>query len=95
MFKYKNNSMSVVLIIANLIVVFIYLNCTHTTENQDFYNIIIFFMSLTLLLAGHVFTYRGIQYRLNRRIFYISLIITVLLVAFLLFMLGLGSGFQH
>lgn len=93
--KQKNSSLSIKLILVNLILLLVFFNCTYTTENQTIFNVIIFFISLTFLLGGYTFSYRGKNHKSSRRLFYISLLISAILTYFLFYMLALGKAYQH
>lgn len=50
---------------------------------------------ITLLIGGYAFTYKGKEHRSSRRLFYILFVISVVILAGLELLSGMGQAYTH
>lgn len=91
----RQSSISVQLIVGIIILVILFLNVTHNTEDEKLFQVPVISGIVTLLLGFYVFIYRGKGHVAGKVLFIISLIITAILIGGLIFIIGLGQAFQH
>jgi len=91
----RQSSISVQLIVGIIILVILFLNVTHSTEDEKLFQVPVISGIVTILLGAYVFMYRGKGHIAGKVLFIISLIITGVLIAGLIFIIGLGQAFQH
>jgi hypothetical protein len=86
---------SIILIAAITIMVPVYFGCT-AADNRDEMNMLLYTgPTLTVLLIGYMFTYRGKEHLLSRIIFGISLVVSLVVYFICAAMMGLAQAFSH
>ncbi|MEE1943982.1 hypothetical protein VRU48_02605 [Pedobacter sp. KR3-3] len=93
--KQKNSNASILFIILNLILLAIFLNIGHATEDESMINLVCLAGGLVVLLAGYAFSYHGKPYRLGKWLFAIALLIGLGMLGLLLYAAALGKAFSH
>lgn len=94
---YQNNQsgLSIILITAIVLVGFIYLNCTYTSENEMLFQAVLICPAGAILTGIYTFTYRGKKYRASRILFYVLSVLSIAGILMLWYLLALGQAFQH
>ena len=91
----KQNSISVLLILANILLGFIFLFCTPRHENDFFLGLLAVGVFSLLLQSVFVFTYKGKAPVASKIILVAILIIVLLYALFIGYAFALGKAFQH
>ncbi len=92
----KNSTLSIVLIVVNILLSLI-LSTTFTKNNELDQQMILFQIaaSTTILLGAYALTYRGKAHRWAIWLFVIALIISVAYIALLWYATGLAAAFKN
>ena len=86
---------SVWLIIAIVIAVVVFMNCTYATEDERFFGMVLICPVVMVLMGGYIFTYRGKGHLTSRIVFFVFLALSILSVWALVYAIGLSHAFQH
>lgn len=90
--KEKNSSLSVLLIIVNVILVLIFFNVTPSSEDEGIMGMYFAGVAFVVLQGFYAFSYR---YRAAKWFFGISLLILLVFTGLLWYAFQLGKAFQH
>ena len=93
--KRKNSMLSILLIMLNMVVVYVYTHISYNSEDAEARNLLLYAISLTVLLGGYAFSYHGEGYRLAKWLFGLMVIITLVMMGLLWYATQLGHAFQH
>lgn len=93
--KRKNSSLSVLLIIVNIVLVLILFNVTPLSEDQQIVSLLAAGFAFVVLIGFYAFSYKGKGYRTSNWIFGISLVILLILIGFFWYLMQLAKAFQH
>lgn len=91
----KQNSISLLLILLNIILGFVYVLCTPQHENDFFTGLFWAVLLAVILQALFVFTYKGNAPLVSKWLLGILLFIALCYGAFLIYASALGKAFQH
>lgn len=93
--KQKNSNISILLICIIVFFVFIYTSIGYNSENNEAEKSLWLLVSLTILLGGYAFCYKGKKYRLGKWLFAISFLICAIYFGLLWYSTQLGKAFNH
>lgn len=93
--KQKNSKLSVALIVINVLLVLVFINIGNISEDQSLLNIAFIVWSATIFVGGYAFSYHGKGYRVAKWIFGALCLLSILFVAFYLYLTGLAHAFKN
>lgn len=93
--KEKNSSLSVILIVINIVLAYIYTNIGHYSEDESIVNMIGLVGIFTLLLGAYALSYRDKTNRLLNWLFGLALLVFLGSVLLWAYAMALGKAYQH
>ncbi len=93
--KQKNSNLSILLIVANVILVLILSNVIPNSEDEQIASVLYTGLAFVVMTGFYAFSYHGKGYRAGKWIFGISLVILLVLSGLFWYVMQLGKAFQH